>query len=88
MKKILNSVSGTFDTTDSPEPGMRKIAFGFLWLRLDIVHAGVGGVTYVGSGVKPVVRAYSDSHQAESCKSPRGRQNHLNPKITPRHGAS
>lgn len=78
----------TFNTADSPQPGVGEVALLGFWLRLGLVRGGIGAVADVRPRIEPVVRADGDGHKAEGSESPHGGQQRLNPAVTPSHGAS
>lgn len=60
----------TFNTADSPKPGVGEVApLGF---GLRLICGGIGAVADVRPRIEPVVRADGDSHQAEGSESPHG----------------
>lgn len=89
-KEVIGAVGlrCTFDAADSPQPGVRQVAFDFLGLRLALVRRGVGRVTDVRPRVEPVVGADGDGHEAEGSEGPRDSQQSLDPSVTPCHGGS
>lgn len=78
----------TFDAADPPQPGVRQVAFDFLVLHLGLVRGDICGVADVRPGVKPVIGADGDGHEAEGGESPHDGQQSLNPSVTPSHGVS
>lgn len=78
----------TFDTADSPQPRVRQVAFDFLGLHLSLVCGDISGIADVRPGVKPVVGADGDGHEAEGGEGPHDGQQSLNPSVTPCHGVS
>lgn len=78
----------TFNTADSPKPGVGEVALLGPGLGLGLVRAGIGGIADVRPRIEPVVRANGDSHQAEGGESPHCGQQRLNSAVTPSHCAS
>lgn len=62
----------TFNTADSPKPGVGEVTLLGFGLRLGLICAGIGAVADVRPRIEPVVRADGDSHQAEGSESPHG----------------
>lgn len=60
----------TFNTADSPKPGVGEVALLGLGLSLGLLRGGIGGVADIRARIQPVVRANGDSHQAEGGESP------------------
>lgn len=67
---------------------MRQVASDLPGLHLVLIRGGVRGVADVRAGVKPVVGADGDGHEAERGEGARGGQQGLRPSVTPRHGGS
>lgn len=78
----------TFNTADSPKPGVGEVALLGFGLRLGLICGAVGAVADVRPRIEPVVCADGNSHQAEGSESPDGSQQRLNPAVTPSHCAS
>lgn len=68
----VNKCRFTFNTADSPKPGVGEVALLGFGLSLGLIWGGIGTVADVRPRIQPVVRADGDSHQAEGSESPHG----------------